>query len=551
MTRDHTRVLDEIHEVVGSKQVTRTHLTFAPPWILQEALKAEHDSNWADAYEVMQENSVPRNANVISSHVVYKLKTEEDGKRKMKARIVPHGNHDDEKDDVRKDSSNASLSVVRLLLSLVTFLGFRIGTADIKGAYLQSGPIKRDIYVRPPRDWSTLRGILWKLLKLPYGIADAGRQWQKVVEEWMLTQAGLERVFGIPQLFVKRDKDGYISLIIAKVTDDFLLGGAIEQMQLFIESLKNRFIVGKTVVDGKIHFDGCEIKQDQEGSITMSMIRYLERLKPIVISRERRKQRMEMATQAEVKQYRSLACTLMYLGNGVLPQASYITSALQQWIGKVNVERLVQANEMLKELLNLKPWVMFRKPPSMENIKQVLVSTFSDASFNLRSSSGYGQSGVLMGLRIELYKGPDLFHPVDWFSNKQKRVSYSPYGAEILACADADDRGYYFKSGLNSIFKDAAVRNELFTDSRCLYDTITTLHEGKDFRLRPTVQRLRNSFDSRELDFMKWIPGTINPADALTKRNPETTKLLNEMTSTGVVCIDIHSGYSLNSQTWQ
>jgi len=101
----------------------------------------------------------------------------------MKARIVPHGNHDDEKDEVRKDFSNAKLFVVRLLLSLVTFLGFRIGTADIKSAYLQSGPIQRDIYVRPPRDWTSIRGILWKLLKLLYGIADAGRQWQRVVEE--------------------------------------------------------------------------------------------------------------------------------------------------------------------------------------------------------------------------------------------------------------------------------------------------------------------------------------------------------------------------------
>lgn len=105
------------------------------------------------------------------------MKTEENGKRFTKAQIVPHGNHDDEKDDVRKDSSNAPLFVIRLLLSLVTFFGFRIATADIKGAFLQSGPIKRDLYVRPPRQWSTIQGILRKLLMLPYGIGDAGRQW--------------------------------------------------------------------------------------------------------------------------------------------------------------------------------------------------------------------------------------------------------------------------------------------------------------------------------------------------------------------------------------
>lgn len=92
--------------------------------------------------------------------MVYKLKTDEQGIRMMKAGIVPHGNHDDLKDDTRKDSSNASLFVVRLMLSIVTFLGFRIATADIKGAFIQSGPITRDIYIRPPREWMSVRGIL-------------------------------------------------------------------------------------------------------------------------------------------------------------------------------------------------------------------------------------------------------------------------------------------------------------------------------------------------------------------------------------------------------
>lgn len=71
------------------------------------------------------------------------------------------------------------------------------------------------------------RGTFWRLLKLPYGIVEAGRQWQKVVEEWMLAGAGLARIFGITQLYVKRSKKNEITLLVAKVTDDFLLGGSV------------------------------------------------------------------------------------------------------------------------------------------------------------------------------------------------------------------------------------------------------------------------------------------------------------------------------------
>lgn len=46
---------------------------------------------------------------------------------------------------------------------------------------------------------------------MPYGITKAGRQWQKVIEEWILKEAGFERVFGVSQMFLKRNDDGEIN----------------------------------------------------------------------------------------------------------------------------------------------------------------------------------------------------------------------------------------------------------------------------------------------------------------------------------------------------
>ena len=128
---DRKRILDEIHDTLGSHQVGGGKLAFAPPWIVEQAFDREHATNWSDAYVEVPERSVPLNANVITSHVVYKVKTDERGDRDLKARIVPHGNRDDEKDRIRKDSATAQLNIIRLLLSVVTFLGFRIGMADI------------------------------------------------------------------------------------------------------------------------------------------------------------------------------------------------------------------------------------------------------------------------------------------------------------------------------------------------------------------------------------------------------------------------------------
>ncbi len=69
----------------------------------------------------------------------------------------------------------------------------------------------------------------------------------------------------------------------------------------------------------------------------------------------------------------------------------------------------------------------------------------------------------------------------------------------------------------------------LTVESAGLYSTMSTLHDTKDYRLRPTVSRLRDSFESSEIHTVYWIPAQKNVSDALTKRNIVIYKLLNDI----------------------
>lgn len=548
------RVLDNIFETIGSQQVTKNKLEFAPSWIIEEAFQAEHDSNWADAYVSISEKNVPTGVNVVNSHVVYKIKTDEQGERMLKARICPHGNEDDDKESIRKDSSNAQLTIIRLLLSLVTFLNFDVKTADIKGAYLQSGPIKREVFVRPPKEWHEARQynrgkvwrILWKLTKLPYGIVEAGRQWMLTVEHWMLEVAGLQRIFGINQLFMKRDEHGKIRLLVAKLSDDFLVAGKTEDIDEFMRQLQLRFIVGKIVGGPVFKFSGCEVLIQDNGDILMSMRSYWNRVKSIMMTRTRRKMREALATASEIVQYRSLAGTLLYLGSGTLPQASLVVSLMQQRIGRLTVAHIVEANEMTVELRRLDPVIRFKK---VTNPTDVVLCSFSDASHP--KERDYGQTGNLTGILSKNgCADGEVFHLVDWSSNKQQRISHSSYGAEILAAVTSDDRGFYLKQAINTMFPDSPLKHELNVDSKALWDTITTLHDGKEYRLRQTVQRIRNSFESQELDAIRWIPGKDNVADALTKRNVQMHKKLNDICVSSILKINLNVGHLVDKEHW-
>lgn len=54
-------------------------------------------------------------------------------------------------DLVRSDSVVGDINIFLLVVILAAVMGFNMSTDDIKGGYMQSGTIQRDIYFRPPK----------------------------------------------------------------------------------------------------------------------------------------------------------------------------------------------------------------------------------------------------------------------------------------------------------------------------------------------------------------------------------------------------------------
>lgn len=131
--------------------------------------------------------------------------------------------------------------MVWLFLSFVSVIDLRIATAGVKGAYVQSGPIKRDFYVRPPKQFCQRQRTAWKLPRLPYGFVEVGRHWLFATEEWLLQQYGCKQVAGIEQLFYKKGIENRIVLLVDKILGDFLMAGKNEVIAEFLRCMDDRF----------------------------------------------------------------------------------------------------------------------------------------------------------------------------------------------------------------------------------------------------------------------------------------------------------------------
>lgn len=95
--------------------------------------------------EIVLISSAAQGANVTSSHVFYKLRTNNDDSPKMRAFIAPHSNKHSGKVDYKTDLIVCSPVRITILLSLATMLSYYPANIDYKSGFFQKRDALRDV----------------------------------------------------------------------------------------------------------------------------------------------------------------------------------------------------------------------------------------------------------------------------------------------------------------------------------------------------------------------------------------------------------------------
>lgn len=92
--------------------------------------------------------------------------------------------------------------------------------------------------------------------------------------------------------------------------------------------------------------------------------------------------------------------------------------------------------QLVRDVYILRPTTTYRYA---EEVAAISVFTFFDA--NGDKECLYGQSVLIIGLLIRSrYPKESFYHAIGCSSHKQRRVSYSSFGAETIAAAVSEDR---------------------------------------------------------------------------------------------------------------
>ena len=157
-------------------------------------------------------------------------------------------------------------------------------------------------------------------------------------------------------------------------------------------------------------------------------------------------------TKTEAQQLRTLAGQLNWTSSQTCPHNSYQACEVSTSIKNATICDLKKASKYIRKLKSLEVVLKF---PNLGNLENVRIMCFSDASFaNLKSGSS--QSGFII-----LLCGSGEYAPIEWKSNKLKRVVKSALSAETLALEEALESSFMIKSLLCELLSKE-MKSDLF-----------------------------------------------------------------------------------------
>jgi hypothetical protein len=294
----------------------------------------------------------------------------------------------------------------------------------------------------------------WILLCLAcmYGFTDAPLLFQLALVHFLLDHTcAYKSVYDDNHLFWLDDSKSHLILTATVHVDDILLAGTVAMIGWIQAKLEERFGKLKRQELPFTH-TGLEYEMVNPDCLFQHQTTFISKLKPLVISRERRSQSEELCTKSEHTEFRSVVCSCLWATitrQDVVSELTGLQSELQnpkvKHLSEVNsvVRRLHKGNDSHVARFGLYYWRLSLP---------IRVLGVTDASA-ANKKSNYAQEGKIVGITEDLLhslavdktdylmNSDDIaclggkLHMVFGSGNISKRISHSTSHAETLSCA--------------------------------------------------------------------------------------------------------------------
>lgn len=431
-----------------------SHADARVPETYEQAIESPESSKWQEAMEnemkAMKENevwSLIDSENVesdleVDCRWVYSVKVKHN-RKVYRARLVARGFllKDNEREVYSPVAKHATL---RTLICVANGFDMKVANFDINTAFLY-GRIEdgRDVYMKMPRGFE-IQGRTCKLRKSIYGLRDSSRQWNKCINDYLLSNKFVRSKNDLC-LYTRRIGND-VTYLLLYVDDIFVVcSNECELNRLKLE-LSKRFKVSDLTGDNR--FLGVEILWNRETcEVTLSQAKYIETVlkkfrmfdcNPVKTPMENNLKIVQDENDVITnKPVRQLIGCLSYIANMTRPDICYAVNRLSQYQERATdqiYEYLKRILRYLKGTINY--GLRYRKGKNFD------MTGYADADFGSDSLDRKSKTGFVF------YLGSNV---IAWKSIKQKTVALSTTEAEYVALSTAVAEGIWLKQLLKDL----------------------------------------------------------------------------------------------------
>ena len=437
-------------------------------------------------------------------------------KEEVRARLVARGFEEDI--DTNVDSPTISKCSMRLTLAIAVSLGWKVQSTDVKSAFLQSQPIKRDVFIKPPKEARTNTGTIWKLNRCLYGLGDAAKQFYDSVKHELLF-LGCKISSLDPSMFIFKPSKRIEGVLVSHI-DDFLHCGNQNFYSTIIEPLCSRFQTGSRQSEN-FKYVGFQITQT-ESNILLDQQDYIDSIEIPKIPIARRMKKTEPLNPEENTIYRSLVGALNWIVQNTRPDLSFELTYLSSKFDKAEIQDLQQIIKALLKVKEEKSELLF---PHLGDPLLWEIITFSDASFGNLSNGTQSCGGYLVFISSN-----NACSTLAWRSGKVKRVVKSTLAAEGLILSEALDEAIYIKKIICDTlcieFSPENIPIIGVTDQEGLAKNLNSTKLVDDKRLRIDLASIKENITKGLIREIRLTDSKNQIADALTKKGACNKNLL-------------------------
>ena len=456
------------------------------------------------------------------------------GKCGVKARLTIRGDQENT-DEIRKDSPTVRKGNIKVFVTVAAKEKWEIFSSDVTCAFLQGTEITRDVFVLPPRE-RRVPGVIWKLLKPVYGLADAPRGWYLALDQQMRVM-GCENCVYDPAMYLNYNRSGERKMIegIAVTHVDDILHGGNAEFQAAMEALKSKFIFGLDEVQ-EFRYVGMNLRRTPTG-ITVDQDHYINTFEVPDMEVASGQVMSDLLNAEGQTLFRGHVSRVLHIGYLSRPDVLFEAKVLSTRFGKATKGDLKSVQKKIQKLQGIPTKMFF---PDLGPTDEWIFVGYGDAGIRSmpdKVSSVGGQVVLLAN------PGRSVACVLSWKSKKLVRKVVSSLAGEALAVVAAIGEIVYTKSIIHQIYGEVIEKTPVIivTDSKNLDEAVHSSSLVEDAWLITDVAIIKDALEDGTISCLKRVQSEAMMANCLTKAGASAEQLL-EVLQTGKYSMPVGIG---------